>query len=145
MDELNTQPESLEYLKFIVGVLLPGDKNKGLPGADEIIVEYNIIDTEIQSSFDLFMAGFKESLEGDYKISSMNPEKVLDFVRAPTPKSNPFLIKLLEIYYTNSQVLSSLQGAAGVLFPNVRKMPLVNLEILEPVVENALRKKNQNG
>jgi hypothetical protein len=67
----------------------------------------------------------------------MNSQLIQDFATLGTSSSSPFLRKVLELYYTDSQVLSKFPEFAGITFPNSRKMPQNNFEILEPVIDRS--------
>jgi hypothetical protein len=124
----------LKIIGKIAEVLIPGDKLYGLPGAHELVSHSWKSNTDFQEKATCFVEEFERFLGHKCRLTDVNEEKVLDFLRKNHSKTLDFLNLILEFYYTNPTVLNLYPDFSGVTYPGTRKMPANNFDLLEPVV-----------
>lgn len=127
----------LEFLLFVLDSLIPGDEEYELPSAAQLLCSNLVIANEIDAIFEQFNNDFRKFCESRDRVNHMSSELVLEFATLGSSSSSPFLRKVLELYYTDARVLSKFPEFAGITFPNSRKMPQNNFEILEPVIDRS--------
>jgi len=124
----------LKIMKKLAEILIPGEKLSGLPGAHELISDSWKLNTNFQEKASHFLEEYERFLGHECRLADVNEEKVLDFLGKNHSKTLDFLNLILEFYYTNPKVLSFYPNFSGVIYPNTRKMPANNFDLLEPVV-----------
>jgi hypothetical protein len=137
LDPLERQFGKLEFLLFVLDSLIPEDQDNELPSAAQVLCSNLVIVKELETTFEQFDKDYHKFCEGRDRVNHMDSQLIQDFATLGTSSSSPFLRKVLELYYTDSQVLSKFPEFAGITFPNSRKMPQNNFEILEPVIDRS--------
>ena len=128
-------------LNRILKIMIPPDKKKSLPGADEIdlidfIVQYNpdfieIISNELENLNDLSKKRYSSSFK---ELSESNTLSLCEDLHQ---ENNEFLNELtlitFECYYQSDEVLEKIGITRKPPFPEGNKVLSGNLEILNPV------------
>ena len=128
-------------LNRILRIMIPPDKKKSLPGADEIdlidfIVKYNpdfieIISNELENLKDLSKKRYSSSFK---ELSESNTLSLCEDLHQ---EKNEFLNELTlityECYYQSDEVLEKIGITRKPPFPEGNKVLSGNLEILNPV------------
>lgn len=127
--------EESSFLLFTLETLIPGESDLSLPSAAEIIYSDSEVPVELKLAFEPFLEAYKEFIIKKNKATHDDADLLVEFANSSTPESISFLTKLLELYYTDHRILSKYPDSAGVVFPESRKMLQIDLEILEPVIE----------
>jgi len=137
MDLHEEQFENSEFLIFVLDSLIPGHKESELPSAAQVLSSNLVVANEIAATFEQFNNDFRKFYESRDRVNHMSSNLVVEFATLGSSSSSPFLRKVLELYYTDARVLSKFPEFAGITFPNSRKMPQNNFEILEPVIDRS--------
>jgi hypothetical protein len=137
MDLHEEQFEKSEFLIFVLDSLIPGHKESELPSAAQVLSSNLVVANEIAATFEQFNNDFRKFYESRDRVNHMSSDLVLEFATLGSSSSSPFLRKVLELYYTDARVLSKFPEFAGITFPNSRKMPQNNFEILEAVIDRS--------
>jgi hypothetical protein len=127
--------EESSFLLFTLENLIPGESDLSLPSAAEIIYSDSEVPAELKLAFEPFFEAYKEFIIKKDTTTHDDADLLVEFANSGTPESIPYLTKLLELYYTDHRILSKYPDSAGVVFPESRKMLQIDLEILEPVIE----------
>ena len=128
-------------LNRILRIMIPPDKKRSLPGADEIdlidfIVQYNpdfieIISNELENLNDLSKKRYSSSFK---ELSESNTLSLCEDLHQ---ENNDFLNELTlityECYYQSDEVLEKIGITRKPPFPEGNKVLSGNLEILNPV------------
>ena len=137
MDLHEEQFENSEFLIFVLDSLIPGHKESELPSAAQVLSSNLVVANEIAATFEQFNNDFRKFYESRDRVNHMSSDLVVEFATLGSSSSSPFLRKVLELYYTDARVLSKFPEFAGITFPNSRKMPQNNFEILEAVIDRS--------
>ena len=141
MNNKRLNQDQILDLNRILKIMIPPDKKKSLPGADEIdlidfIVKYNpdfiaIISNELENLNDLSKKRYSSSFK---ELSESNTLSLCEDLHQ---ENNEFLNELTlityECYYQSDEVLEKIGITRKPPFPEGNKVLSGNLEILNPV------------
>ncbi len=126
----------LEKCEKLVDVLIPGDPSLGLISASQSVRVRMAEDAELESLATMFIFEIEDILGHEIGAEEVMVAQLDQCLKSSSDSIRLFLMKILEIYYTDERVLSYYPNFSGNIFPNYRRLPSINIEMLEQVVSD---------
>jgi hypothetical protein len=124
----------LEKCEHLADLLIPGDPSLGLVGLSQIIRVSFFEDADFETLARTFVIEIEDFLGHEIGAKEVRIGQLEDYLKSPRDGIRLFLLKILEIYYTDDRVLKFYPHFSGNIFPNYRRLPTLKIEMLEHVV-----------
>jgi hypothetical protein len=126
----------LEKCENLADLLIPGDPSLGLISASQIIGARLVEDAEFETLATTFIFKIEEILGKEIGAEEVRVAQIEQCLKSSSDSIRLFLMKILEIYYTDERVLKYYPNFSGNIFPNYRRLPTIKIEMLEYVVSD---------
>ena len=123
----------LEKCEELADLLIPGDPSVELINLSQIVVGRLTEDVELKTLFQTFVIEAEEFLGHEIGAKQISIGQLDQFLKNTKDDTRLFLLKILEIYYTDERVLKFYPNFSGNIFPNYRSLPTLKIEMLEHV------------
>ena len=128
--------EIIEKCEKLADLLIPGDSSLGLVSLSQIIRARLVEDAEFEILATTFVIEIERFLGHEIGVKEVRIGQLEHYLKSPTDGIRLFLIKILEMYYTDDRVLKFYPHFSGNIFPNYRRLPTLKIEMLEHVVSD---------
>jgi hypothetical protein len=126
----------LEKCDVLADLLIPGDPSAELINLSQLVRGRLVEDPELQILVEAFVIEVEEFLGHEIGAKQISIGQLDQFLKNTKGDARLFLLKILEIYYTDERVLKFYPNFSGNIFPNYRRLPTLKIEMLEHVLSD---------